>query len=159
MRLPYKEGTLFSIPLRGGGYAVGVVARTSSRGKIVLTYLFGPTRKTVPKADELNNLRPSDALRVARVGDLSLNDKTWPTIGHLQNWKREEWAMPPFVRRDDITKKAWRVQYSDADANRVFSEEAIAYAQASEFERDAVLGAGVVEIVLTKLLQAGRNKQ
>ena len=133
-------------------FLLGVVARTSPRGDIVLTYLFGPARRTVPAADDLNNLRPQNALRVARVGDLSLTDKTWPIIGQLQSWKREEWAMPPFVRRDDIAQKAWRVQYSDTDANRVASEQALDYRQASEFDRDAVLGAGSAEIVLTKLL-------
>ncbi len=152
MKLPYKEGSLFAVPLRRGGYAVGLIARTSPRGKIVLAYLFGPARKMVPEADELQNLRPQDALRVARVGDLSLIDETWPIIGQLQSWKREEWAMPPFARRDDITKKAWRVQYSDTDANRVESEQQMAYSQATEFERDAVLGAGAAEIVITKLL-------
>ena len=109
MKLPYKEGTLFAVPLRHGGYAIGLVTRTSPQGKILLTYFFGPARKMVPEADELQNLRPQDALRVARVGDLSLIDKTWPIIGQLQSWKREEWAMLPFARREDITKKAWRV--------------------------------------------------
>ncbi len=152
MKLPYKEGSLFAVPLRRGGYAVGLIARTSPRGKTVLAYLFGPARKMVPEADELQNLRPQDALRVARVGDLSLIDETWPIIGQLQSWKHEEWAMPPFARRDDITKKAWRVQYSDTDANQVESEQQMAYSQATEFERDAVLGAGAAEIVITKLL-------
>lgn len=86
------------------------------------------------------------------LGDLSLVDKTWHLIGQLRSWKRQKWGMPPFVRRDDITKKAWLVQFSDTDANRVASEEAMAYPHASEFERDAVLGAGAAEIRLTKLL-------
>lgn len=150
--LPYKEGTLFAVPLRRGGYAVGVVARTSTQGKILLAYLFGPARQSVPPADDVKNLRPQDALRVARVGDLSLLDKTWPVIGQLPAWKREEWPMPPFVRRDDIAKKAWRVQYADNDANRVATEEPMNYPNVSEFERDAVLGAGAAEIVMTKML-------
>lgn len=60
--------------------------------------------------------------------------------------------MPPFVRRDDIAKKAWRVQYADNDANRVATEEPMNYPNVSEFERDAVLGAGAAEIVMTKML-------
>lgn len=150
--LPYKEGTLFAVPLRRGGYGVGVVARTSPQRKILLAYLFGPAWKTVPPVDEVKNLCPQDALRVARVGDLSLIDKTWPIIGQVQSWRREEWPMPPFVRREDITKKAWRVQYADNDANRVVAEEPMNYPNVSEFERDAVLGAGAAEIVMTKML-------
>jgi hypothetical protein len=150
--LPYQEGSVFAIPLRRGGYAIGVVARTSVRGKILLAYFFGPARETIPSLDAVQKLLPQDALRVARVGDLSLMDKTWPIIGQLRSWRREEWPMPPFVRRDDITKKAWRVQYADTDANRVASEKEMNYQQVSEFERDAVLGAGAAEIVMTKML-------
>lgn len=150
--LPYKEGTVFAIPLRRGGYATGVVARTTPRGEIVLAYLFGPARKTVPSLDDVKHLRPQDALRVARVGDLSLLDKTWSIIGQLAAWKRDDWPMPPFVRREDITKKAWLVKYSDHDANKVASEEPMDYPKVSEFERDAVLGAGAAEIVMTKVL-------
>jgi hypothetical protein len=149
--LPYKEGTLFAVPLRRGGYAVGVVARTSAQGKIFLAYLFGPARNSVPSPDDVNP-RAQDALRVARIGDLSLIDKTWPIIGQLQPWRREEWPMPPFVRRDDITRKAWLVQYADNDANRVAVEDLMNYQNVSEFERDAVLGAGAAEIVMTKIL-------
>lgn len=148
----YKEGTLFAVPLRRGGYGLGVVARTSPQGKIVLAYLFGPARQAVPTADEVRRLRPEDALRVARIGDLSLVDKTWPIIGELTSWRRKEWPMPPFVRRDDIAKKAWRVQYADNDANRVATEEPINYPNVSESERDAVLGAGAAEIIMTKML-------
>ena len=152
MKLPYKEGTLFAVPLRRGGYAVGVVARTSTPKGIVLTYFFGPAREEVPAEEELYNLRPQNALQVVRVGDLSLINTTWPIVGQLKAWKREEWAMPSFVRRDDIMKKAWRVQYSDTDANLLAFEEPMSYTQGTEFERDAVLGAGAAEIRLTKLL-------
>jgi len=150
--LTYNEGTLFAVPLRRGGYSVGVVARTSPQGDIILAYFFGPAWKRVPSLGEVKSLRPQDALRVARVGDFSLTDKTWPIIGQLQSWERKEWPMPPFVRRDDIAKKAWRVQYSDMDANRVAAEEPMNYPHVSEFERDAVLGAGSAEIVMTKIL-------
>ena len=49
-------------------------------------------------------------------------------------------------------KKAWRVQYSDTDANLLAFEEPMSYTQGTDFERDAILGAGAAEIRLTKLL-------
>jgi len=86
------------------------------------------------------------------VGDLSLLDKTWPIVGQLPFWRREEWPMPPFVRRDELAKRAWRVQYADNDANRVVAEEPLNCPNISELERDAVLGAGSAEIVMTRML-------
>src|SRR5205809_5963188 len=110
MNLPYKEGALFAVPLATGKYAVGIVARTSRKGKIILAYFFGPARQTVPEKRELAGLCPQDSVRIARVGDLSLIDKTWPIIGQLEPWDRNRWPIPPFVRRDDIMKRAWSSQ-------------------------------------------------
>jgi hypothetical protein len=151
--ISYQEGTAFALPLRSGGYATGVVARITPRGGVALVYLFGPARKIPLSQSELVCLRPEDALLVARIGDLSLLDGTWKIIGQFPGWNREEWPMPPFVRREDITKKAWLVRYSDQDANLAEFEEPIDYPKVSEFDRDAVLGAGAAEIVMTKMLK------
>ena len=150
--LPYKEGTLFGVPLRRGGYGVGVVARTSPQGKILLAYLFGPAWKRIPSVDEVKNLRPQDALRVARVGDLSLIDKTWPIIGQVQSWRREEWPMPPFVRYEELTGRSFRVVYDDDDPDKVLREELVPPGTAEQGPKDGLMGAGFVEKVLTSLL-------
>lgn len=42
----YREGSRFAVPLRQGGYAVGLVARVNPRG-VLLGYFFGP-RHDVP---------------------------------------------------------------------------------------------------------------
>lgn len=157
MKLPYSEGTWFAVPLRQGGFAVGVVARATAEGKVILCYFFGPSRTSVPALPDVERFGPSDAVRVLRVGDLSLLQGEWPIIGNTASWKRLEWEIPPFVRRDDLSRKAWRVQYSDADPNSIEHEEPEQYE--STLERDAVLGAGAVELVLTKLLTAQKNSK
>lgn len=150
MKLPYQEGTWFGVPLRQGGFAVGLVARASSKGKIILCYFFGPRRAVVPELEELAPLKPDDAIRVFRVGDLSLIRNEWPIVGVTLNWKRSEWPMPPFVRRNELSRKAWRVYYSDGDLSRTDREEPEPYD--SKLEADALLGAGAAEQVLTILL-------
>lgn len=150
MKLPYCEGTWFGVPLRKGGFAVGLVARATTEGKVVLCYFFGPCRVALPTLDELGRLNPQDAILVARVGDLSLIHGEWPIIGKAVSWRRANWQMPAFVRRDELSGKAWRVQYSDADPNSVDHEEPEQFD--SVLERDAVLGAGAAELVLTQLL-------
>src|SRR4051812_43143904 len=99
--LPYREGSWVSIPLRHGGHALGVVARMAPGGRIVLAYLFGPKRDAVPALADVVWLRPKDAIRHLRIGDLGLLNGEWPVVGELPNWDRSAWPMPSFVRRDD----------------------------------------------------------
>jgi hypothetical protein len=129
---------------------VGVVARTSPSGGVVLAYFFKKVWEQPPPIDEIRGLRPQDAVRALRVGDLSLVNGTWPVLGRDPDWHRGEWPMPRFIRKDDLSRKAWLVQYSDRDANRVESE--IPTSHDTNLERDAVLGAGAAEVVLTRLL-------
>lgn len=151
MKATIDEGTWFAVPLRSKGFAVGVVARTSPGGGIVLAYFFGKKWDRPPTLGEIKGLHPEEALRVLRVGDLGLIDRTWPVLGRDPDWRRGEWPVPPFARKDDLSRRAWRVHYSDRDANLVESETPISYD--TNVERDAVLGAGAAEIVLTKLLR------
>ncbi|MCA9090167.1 MAG: immunity 26/phosphotriesterase HocA family protein [Planctomycetaceae bacterium] len=150
--LPYKEGTWFAVPLRQGGYATGVVARhVPGEGKIILAYFFGPKRDTVATMEELGTLSPGDAIKVVRVGDLGIMEGSWPLIGESEQWDREKWPIPPFIRKDDISKTAWRVVYADDNPNEVILEESVSY-ETSEYERDALFGTGAAEIVVTQLL-------
>jgi hypothetical protein len=150
VKLPYREGTWFAVPLREGGFAVGVVARATTKGKVILCYFFGPHRTAVPSLSDLERLKPSDAIRVLRVGDLSLICGEWPIIGQTTSWKRSDWPMPPFIRRSELSGRAWRVQYSDADPNAMDREEPESYN--TKLEEDSVFGSGAVELVLTKVL-------
>src|SRR3989442_15412111 len=112
MKLPFREGTWFAVPLRRGGFAIGVVARATSIGKVILCYFFGPPRTTLPKIAEVEDLRAGNAIRAWRVGDLSLAKGDWPIIGRSECWNRSEWPTPIFIRRDPLRPKAWRVIYS-----------------------------------------------
>lgn len=150
MKLPYCEGTWFAVPLRQGGFAVGVVARATARGKVILCYFFGPRRTAVPVLVEVERLRPGDAVRAVRVGDLSLLRGDWPIIGQTASWKRSEWPMPPFVRRDPLSRKAWRVYYSDTNPGARDREEPEQYKSA--LEDDGLFGSGAAELMLTRLL-------
>lgn len=149
--LPFSEGTWFALPLRSGGFAVGVVARTPAQGEVIVADLFGPKRSAVPPLAELASLQPKGALRVIRVGDLGLVDGSWPMIGQAPRWRREEWRIPAYVRRDELGRKTWRVVYSDSHPNEVVSEEEVSY-DATGMERDAVFGAGAAELLMTRLV-------
>lgn len=154
MALPYREGSVFAVPLRSGGYAVGVVARFTAEkyhgGGVLLGYFFGSKHETVPTAAVIEALDPHKALAVLKFGALSLLSGEWPIIGSVTDWKREDWSLPDFVRKDDISKRAWRVRYSDDNLVQPISEEPTPYD--SPLQKDSVAGAGFVELRLTRLL-------
>src|SRR5205814_817557 len=114
MRKKYEEGMVFAIPLKEGGYSLGVVARIARNGGLLLAYLFGPVRQRVPSLSEVEALSPENAAKVWRIGDTQLVKGKWPVIGILPSWKREKWPVPLFVEVDDlITMTARLVAYED----------------------------------------------
>ena len=134
-KLPYNEGTWFAVPLRTTGYGIGIVTRMAPRGRL-FGYFFGPARTTAPALDEVVTLTPEDAVLRIRFGDLGLLEGTWPIIGHAANFDRTVWPLPPFIRIDDITGKAFKDTFSDSldfvaqepcdpELARVFPENAL----------------------------------
>ncbi len=125
MKLPYSEGSAFFVPLPDGGSARGVVARMAPKGKILLGYFFGP-RLDQGADPALEHLNAKDAILCVRFGDLGLIDGHWPILGNLPVWKRSEWPMPDFVRRDPLGRlKPKLVKYADDDPGQPTSEHPI----------------------------------
>ena len=147
--LPYSEGSVFSVPLREGGCARGIVARAAPEGVTLFGYFFGPKMKSVTDLN-MDELSPENAVLSVVFGDLGLMNGEWSVIGALPDWQREEWPMPDFVRRDDIGKRAWRVRRSDNDPSVVESEEPTDFD--TNLPPNWSSGYGSVELKLTKLL-------
>ena len=149
--LPYEEGSWFAVPLSGGGYATGVVARTAPAGRIILAYLFGPRRRIVPALAELETLQAHQALCHLRTGDMGLVNERWPVIGVSDAWEREAWPMPSFIRRAEQLKLAWRATYADTDPGKPEREESVPF-DTPNLENDSLYGYGSTEMLLSKLL-------
>jgi hypothetical protein len=147
--LPYSEGTAFTVPLRNGGYARGVVARAAPDGKVLFGYFFGPKLES-PEDAATDDLKPEHAILSVIFGDLGLINGEWNIVESLPNWDRNLWSMPDFVRRDPIMKRAWRVRYSDGDPSQLESEEPVAFD--TNLAPNISSGYGAVELKLTKLL-------
>lgn len=152
-KLPYNVGDWFAVPLRTGGYALGLIARSAPNGRILLGYFFGPRYGRVPTLDALPPLAAEDAVGVWRFGDLSLFEGDWPIIGPSAGWTPEAWPIPPFHLEHPITGLKYRIDYSDADPSEPIAETRLDHAPSdAALERDSLLGAGAVEIALTRLL-------
>jgi hypothetical protein len=93
MSLPYSEGTIFLVPLGGGGYARGVVVRTASESREMLGYFFGPPIETAT-AVAISDLRPENAICCLRFSDLGLISRAWPVVGTIPDWKPSAWPVP-----------------------------------------------------------------
>jgi hypothetical protein len=150
-QLSYQQGSWFAVPLKSGGYGTGVVARVSPAGRIILAYLFGPKRALPASLADVAQLTPGDAVRRLRTGDLGLVNRSWPLIGVLDDWNAADWPIPPFIRRADIVKRAWRAYYLDSDPGKLEREESVPY-DTDNLESDSLYGYGATEILLTKLL-------
>jgi hypothetical protein len=149
MKLPYQEGSVFVLPLLNGGFARGVVARTTSRGRVLLGYFFGPRLEDAASAN-CDGLTPEGAVIRVRFGDLKLFQGEWQVIGSVPDWDRQRWPIPEFVRRELPGTRVWRVRYSDADPNLLEAETLIS--GDTTLDQDRMLGAGAVEKVLSTLV-------
>jgi hypothetical protein len=155
MKLPYNEGSILLVPLvNGGGYACGVIARSTQAGKVIFGYFFGPRLASVVDLPS-EEIDPSMAIFWARFGDLGLINHKWPVVGTVRNWNRNKWPMPDFVRRDPLGKlKPRLVKYADDDPNRWLDERPID--SDVGLQPDSLYGYAAVEIALSKLLAADK---
>lgn len=150
-RLPYKEGSWFSLPLDEKGYALGVVSRMAPRGKIIVAHFFGPCRTDQPTLADSIGLRAEDAVKCLRVGDLGLISGEWKVLGCSDDWSREAWPVPPFIRRDELSSRAWKVTYCDDDPGTPINEERVPF-ETTGMERDALFGYKAAESAVARKL-------
>jgi hypothetical protein len=150
-RTKISEGLWFAVPLRGGGYGVGVVARRNSEG-VLLGYFFGPKRAEVPTDTGIDGLRPEAAILVARVGHLGLRSGEWPVIGGSAAWDRGAWPIPEFGHADLLVEERYTARTYDETLNLFVRERRIGSEEFGGLPADGLMGAGFLEKRLTRLL-------
>jgi hypothetical protein len=152
--IPYGEGDWFAVPLREGGYCLGLVARVSREEKgVLLGYFFGPRREVLPELEQTLSLSADQAVLVARFGHLGLLNGEWPLLGQNGLWKRGEWPMPVFGRKTSLGL-TYRVEYSDTDALRSMRTTKVSAEEIEGLPEDGMGGAGFIATRLTRLLTA-----
>lgn len=152
VRVKFREGDWFAVPLRDSGYAVGIVAR-SSRSSILAGYFFGPRREAVPAGiEELGDLRPEDAVMVTRFTYNGLRDGSWPIIGRDGEWGRALWPMPVFCRYEELTGRSFRAIYPDDNPSERPREELVDPGIGEHLPSNDLWGSGAVELRLTRML-------
>ncbi len=149
-KLSYQEGDWFAVPLRNGGYALGLIARLDGEGR-VLGYFFGPRREQLPTKEDIADLSATCAILIRLFGDLGLIQGDWPIIYQSNSWYRADWPVPGFARIAVDERWATRVEYSEDDLSYL-RELPISLEEAHSLPEDGLSGSGALEIRLTKLL-------
>lgn len=89
----FEQGDAVCVPLAGGGYAMGVIARVGESGN-ALGYFFGPRKDRVPAVSELGTPRSSESAYVAIIGRESSGG--WRNLGALPGFQAREYPLPKF---------------------------------------------------------------
>jgi hypothetical protein len=155
-KVPYREGDWFAVPLQGGGYSVGIVARKPRNGDILLGYFFGPRRLNVPVLDEVHKYKASNAMLVRMFGDTALKRGEWPVLGTVEPWDTHLWPMPDFGRYAaplaGYPARAWRVRYPENNPNGLPETTPITIEEYSNLPKDLISPPVALQVELTKLL-------
>lgn len=125
------------------------MARAAPRGGVIFGYFFAPDMMS-SSVESFKGRRLKDAVLRLRFGDLGLINGDWPVLGKIDDWRREEWPMPDFVRREPGVSFFYRVRFSDRDPNEYEHDERVDIAD--DLESIAIYGYGAVEKEIMKLL-------
>ncbi|GAB7189965.1 hypothetical protein NUM3379_06710 [Kineococcus sp. NUM-3379] len=110
-----SSGDVFGVPLPGGGYAVGLIARVSRQHRgILLGFFFGPRRSELPAVDGFLPGSPDDAVLVCMFGGRLIRQGTWPKLGRLEGWEPHQWEVTRFLRQPSMGP-SWIVTYDAED--------------------------------------------
>lgn len=148
----FREGDWFAVPLEGGGFAVGMVARyRKGYGPGLFAYFFGPRRLAVPSIEELTSLGPGNAIHSCVLSYLGLVDGAWPVIGQAGAWNPDRWPLPLFQRR--YLSSGVLVRYSEVNLDAV-EEWPANLGELEGLPDDGTSGYGAVQLKLSSLLPA-----
>jgi len=102
-------------------------------------------------------LIPENSVLIGKFGDLELLRGNWKVVGQIQTWQENRWEMRPLARIDEGSGRAWLSIYDDAF--NCIKEDEITVDEARKYPYDRMMGAGAVEIRLTKLLDTALAKK
>lgn len=155
MTQSYREGDWFAVPMARSAYAAGLVARRPRRGTVLLGYFFGPQRQTIPTMAELALLTAENVQLVCRIKDSALYRGVWRVLGRRDRWRRKDWPMPAFHRREGLTGRGIRIEY-DGDNLTTPVREVPASVPDASLPDDVVLDEARVLEALSRILAQER---
>jgi hypothetical protein len=155
-RIRYREGQWFAIPIKDIGYCLGIIVRGSSKTHGGLGYFWSSITKNLPTEEDINKIKPSDAVLIARFGGLGISTGEWPLIQTSNKFVREDWPVPLFIRKLDFDEdKVLIIDYGQDFSGLDLPKSEILVKKSKNYEKypeDSLYGYKVVEAKLFKLL-------
>jgi hypothetical protein len=90
----YSEGDLFCVPTERFGWVRGIVARRDA-GAFIFGYFLEPP-VAIPSAPS-EKVTISDAFYCKIFRGDEIHDGSWPIVGKVSDWRRDEWPVPPML--------------------------------------------------------------
>ncbi len=154
-QIRYSEGQWFAVPLRKGGYAIGIIVRGSYKTKGGIGYFFGPKYPNLPKDPDTWEKKPDEAILITQFGDLGILNGNWPIIQSTRPFSKEEWPIPKFGKNISLLpEKGFIREYGEDQSGELvlIRESVVDVHEINGLPKDGSLGGGAVEIRLTQLL-------
>jgi hypothetical protein len=143
---------VFTVPLSRGRHAIGLIARCPPGKKVLYGYFFDPYLPGMPSSSNLDLLRAPSAVLVKFFSDMKLLSGAWPIAGVLVRWRRSDWPVRQFVRKDLISGELFKVTYADDGSNREIAARPCGVEESIGLHDDGVAGASALEAILDRLV-------
>jgi hypothetical protein len=153
--IKYGEGQWFAVPLRKGGYALGIIVRGSYKSKGGLGYFFGPKYAEIPDDKATWEKDPRVTVLITRFSDLGIINGSWPLIQSTRPFSPEEWPIPKFGLEISLMPgKGYIREYKQKATGEwvLHKETLVEVKDIVNLPKDSFLGGGAIEIKLTNLL-------
>lgn len=143
------EGSIFLVPLLNGGYTLGLVARHYKHG--TLFYFFKEKYATKIEKIPIEAIRKDNILWVKQGGDGAFIKHTWPILGVLPKWDKDEWPIPVFKTKDIL--KGFPIAVFLDERLEEIDRKRITEKEAKQIKwKNGIAGTGYIEEELSELL-------
>lgn len=144
----YKPGDLFLVPLRSGGFGIGIIVRINK--SVILGFFWEKKFDTHPEYIDTSELKKSNVFWIKQFSSAGLDIGSWKMIGHYPSFNQTEWGVPRFLREISPFGK-YLISYNDnlEEIESIKVDDSFN----DNLPVDGVAGYGSIEISLSKYLQ------
>ena len=152
-RQEYSEGDFFAVPLKTGGFAIGLALCLGIKHDVVARF-FGPVRDSLPSLDELKNLREINSAHIEHFLDDGLRDGSWEVIGQYPEWDAYDWPIPKFgwLERSPSNSEGQAFEVELDENLRASRQKKVSIEHFNTLPYEVLVGSKDVEITLALAL-------